>query len=108
MRSRSCTCGQILFSIRHVFHAVHNILLKIASQGWEPVSKMESLIGSPKQRSWMGWKRIRATTVCAIAISIPLVTAAAWAQNNATLSERLGTLAQTANPEHVLAILVRS
>ena len=41
---------------------------------------------------------MRAAAVFAIAISIPLVTAAAWAQNNATPSERLGTLAQTANP----------
>ena len=41
---------------------------------------------------------MRAAAVFAIAISIPLVTAAAWAQNNATPSERLGTIAQTANP----------
>jgi len=41
---------------------------------------------------------MRAAAAFAIAISIPLVTAAAWAQNNATPSERLGTLAQTANP----------
>ena len=44
-------------------------------------------------------ERMRAATVCAMAISIPLMAAAAWAQNNATLSERLGTpLAQRANP----------
>ena len=41
---------------------------------------------------------MRAATVCAMAISIPLMAAAAWAQSNATFSERLGTLAQRANP----------
>jgi len=43
-------------------------------------------------------ERMRAATVCAMAISIPLMAAAAWAQNNATLSERLGTLAQRPGP----------
>jgi peptidoglycan-N-acetylglucosamine deacetylase len=33
-----------------------------------------------------------------MAISVPLMAAAAWAQNNATFSERLGTLAQQATP----------
>jgi peptidoglycan/xylan/chitin deacetylase (PgdA/CDA1 family) len=41
---------------------------------------------------------MRAATVCAMAISIPLMAAAAWAQSNSTFSERLGTLAQRANP----------
>ena len=49
---------------------------------------------------------MRAATVCAMAISIPLMAAAAWAQNNATVSERLGVLAQRANPEHAPAILI--
>ena len=43
-------------------------------------------------------ERMRAATVCAMAISIPLMAAAAWAQSNSTFSERLGTLAQRANP----------
>jgi hypothetical protein len=42
--------------------------------------------------------RMRAATVFAMVISVPLMAAAAWAQNNATLSERLGTLAQQAYP----------
>ena len=46
----------------------------------------------------MGWNTECVEWPLAIAISMPLVTAAAWAQNNATSSERLGTLAQTANP----------
>jgi hypothetical protein len=41
---------------------------------------------------------MRAVTVFAMVISVPLMAAAAWAQNNATLSERLGTLAQQAKP----------
>ena len=41
---------------------------------------------------------MRAVTICAMAISVPLMAAAAWAQSNATLSERLGALAPTANP----------
>ena len=41
---------------------------------------------------------MRAATICVMAISVPLMAATAWAQNNATFSERLGTLAQQANP----------
>jgi len=41
---------------------------------------------------------MRAVTICALAISIPLMTAPAWPQSNAPLSERLGALAATANP----------
>ena len=43
-------------------------------------------------------ERMRAATFCAMATSIPLMAAAAWAQSNSTFSERLGTLAQRANP----------
>jgi peptidoglycan/xylan/chitin deacetylase (PgdA/CDA1 family) len=47
----------------------------------------------------MGHK-MRAVTVCAMAISIPLMAAAAWAQNNVTRAspERLGTVAPRATP----------
>jgi peptidoglycan/xylan/chitin deacetylase (PgdA/CDA1 family) len=38
--------------------------------------------------------RMRAPTVLAMTISISFMAAAAWAQNNATLSERLGAIAQ--------------
>ena len=51
------------------------------------------------RNSGLGWmERMRAATVCAMAISIPLMAAAAWAQSNSTFSERLGTVAQRANP----------
>jgi peptidoglycan/xylan/chitin deacetylase (PgdA/CDA1 family) len=40
---------------------------------------------------------MRAATVCAMVISILFMAAPAWAQNSATLSERLGALAPTAN-----------
>jgi peptidoglycan/xylan/chitin deacetylase (PgdA/CDA1 family) len=39
-------------------------------------------------------QRMRAPTVLAMTISISFMAAAAWAQNNATLSERLGAIAQ--------------
>ena len=47
----------------------------------------------------MGHK-MRAVTVCAMAISIPLMAAAAWAQNNVTPAspERLGTVAPRSTP----------
>ena len=41
---------------------------------------------------------MRAVTICAMATSVTLMAAAAWAQSNATMSERLGALAPTANP----------
>ena len=41
---------------------------------------------------------MRAVTICAMAISVTLMAAAAWAQSNSTMSERLGALAPTANP----------
>ncbi len=40
---------------------------------------------------------MRAVTICAVAISVPLMAAAAWAQSNATLFERLGAPAPIAN-----------
>ena len=60
--------------------------------------KLVDLIGSSEIATLGGMDRMRAATVCAMAISIPLMAAAAWAQNNATVSERLGALAQRANP----------
>ena len=41
---------------------------------------------------------MRAVTICAMAISVTLMAAAAWAQSNSTMSERLGALAPTAKP----------
>ena len=41
---------------------------------------------------------MRAVTICAMAISVTLMAAAAWAQSNSTMSERLGALAPTAMP----------
>src|SRR6478735_7265545 len=59
--------------------------------------KLVDLIGSSEIATLDGMERMRAATVCAMAISIPLMAAGAWAQNSATVSERLGALAQRAN-----------
>src|ERR1700730_6010701 len=59
--------------------------------------KLVDLIGSAEIATLDGMDRMRAKTVCAMAISIPLMAAAAWAQTSATLAERWWALAQRAN-----------
>jgi hypothetical protein len=41
---------------------------------------------------------MRAATACSMAISLSLMAAATWGQDNTTFSERLGTVARRAKP----------